>query len=117
MPDIRHDPTGEQFHLSSADGRVTAHLTQVGATIRGLTVDGVDLIAPYPQGMPAPAASGTVLVPWPNRVRDGKWSHNGTTYQLWITDPSVGGASHGLLRVLCALVKFAARLALARIHF
>ena len=31
MPDIRHDPTGEQFHLSSADGRVTAHLTQVGA--------------------------------------------------------------------------------------
>ncbi len=100
MTDTRHDPTGEQFHLSSADGRVTAHLTQVGATIRGLTVDGVDLIAPYPLGMPAPAASGTVLVPWPNRVRDGKWSHDGTSYQLWLTDPSVGGASHGLLRFM-----------------
>ncbi len=94
------DPTGTQFHLASADGRVTAHLTQVGATIRGLTVDGVDLIAPYPQGLPAPAASGTVLVPWPNRIRDGKWSHDGTDYQLWITDPSVGSASHGLLRFM-----------------
>lgn len=96
----RHDPTGRQFALRSPDGSVTAHLTQVGATIRGLTVDGVDVIAPYPLGMPAPAASGTVLVPWPNRVRDGRWTHDGTTYQLWITDPAVGSASHGLLRFM-----------------
>lgn len=99
-PATHPDPTGTQFYLASADGRVTAHLTQVGATIRGLTVDGVDLIAPYPLGMPAPAASGTVLVPWPNRIRDGKWSHNGTDYQLWITDPGTASASHGLLRFM-----------------
>ncbi|GAA1704798.1 aldose 1-epimerase family protein [Microbacterium sediminicola] len=95
-----HEPTGEQYYLTSADGRVSAHLTQVGATIRGLTVDGVDAIAPYPLGMPAPAASGTVLVPWPNRIRDGKWSHDGKSYQLWITDPAYTSASHGLLRFM-----------------
>lgn len=95
-----HDPTGIQYLLHSSDGRVHAHLTQVGATLRGLSVDGVDIIAPYPLGMPAPAASGTVLVPWPNRVRAGRWSHGGTDYRLWITDPAVGSASHGLLRFM-----------------
>jgi aldose 1-epimerase len=92
------DPTGRQFHLASADGRVTAHIGQVGASLRGLTIDGIDVVPPYPQGAPAPAASGTVLVPWPNRVRDGRWTQRGQTRQLAITEPALSNASHGLLR-------------------
>lgn len=92
------DPTGRQLRLASADGRVTAHLTQVGASLRGLTVGGVELVPTYPLGTPAPAASGIVLVPWPNRVRDGVWTQRGETRQLAISEPRFGNASHGLLR-------------------
>lgn len=94
------DPTGVQIHLSlERDGHsVTADITQVGAALRGLTVDGVDLIARFPEGIPAPGASGVVLVPWPNRVRDGRWTHDGVEEQLAITEVARGNASHGLLR-------------------
>jgi len=92
------DPTGTQYELRGPDGRATASVTQVGASLRGFTVDGVDLVPRYPLGTPAPAASGVVLVPWPGRVRDGRWTQRGETRQLAITEPQTGNASHGLLR-------------------
>lgn len=94
------DPTGTQIHLSrERNGRVvTADIAQVGASLRGLTVDGVDCIARYPLGTRTPAASGVVLVPWPNRIRDGRWEQNGTTGQLSISEPKFNNAAHGLLR-------------------
>jgi aldose 1-epimerase len=91
-------PTGIQYQLTTPDGTVTAHITEVGAALRGLDFGGVPVIAPYPATVPAPAASGLVLVPWPNRVRDGKWTQRGETYQLAITEPKFHNASHGLLR-------------------
>lgn len=48
--------------------------------------------------MATPAASGVVLTPWPNRIRDGRWTQRGTTSQLAITEPKFMNASHGLLR-------------------
>ena len=36
-------------------------------------------------------------MPWPNRVRDGRWNHDGRTLQLDITDPESHDALHGLL--------------------
>ncbi|TDN90877.1 aldose 1-epimerase family protein [Microbacterium sp. BK668] len=93
-----HYPTGEQYVLASTDGRVTAEIVQVGAALRALAVDGVDLVPRYPLDIPAPAGSGMVLVPWPNRVRGGRWTQRGETRQLAITEPATGNASHGLLR-------------------
>lgn len=95
------DPTGQQIRIQRGD--VTAHVAQVGASLRGLTVRGTDVIADYPLGMSAPQGSGIVLVPWPNRVRDGRWSAedpHGNRYdeQLAITEPSRDNAIHGLLR-------------------
>lgn len=92
------DPTGRQFTLTTPDGGTTASIAQVGASLRALRVDGIDLIETYPSGSPTPAASGIVLVPWPNRVRDGRWDDNGRPRQLSITEPALGNASHGLLR-------------------
>ena len=91
-------PTGAQYELRSADGRATAEITQVGASLRALTVDGVDLVPRYPMDSATPAGSGIVLVPWPNRVRDGRWIQRGETRQLALTEPVTGNASHGLLR-------------------
>ena len=91
-------PTGAQYELRSADGRATAEITQVGASLRAFTVDGVDLVPRYPLDAATPAGSGIVLVPWPNRVRDGRWTQRGETRQLALTEPVTGNASHGLLR-------------------
>ncbi len=89
-------PTGIQVHLRHGD--VTAQVSQVGASLRSLRVGGVDIVPPYPLDQPAPSASGVVLVPWPNRVRDGRWSDDGIERQLAISEPKLGNASHGLLR-------------------
>ncbi|MFS0853126.1 aldose 1-epimerase family protein [Microbacterium sp. 179-I 3D4 NHS] len=89
-------PTGTQVHLRR--GGVTAQIAQVGASLRSLRVGGVDLIAPYAEDIPTPGASGIVLAPWPNRIRDGKWDDAGTTRQLSVSEPKFGNASHGLLR-------------------
>lgn len=90
------DPTGRRFHLSGP--RSSAEIAQVGAALRALTVDGVDLVPRYPDDVPTPAASGVVLVPWPNRIRDGKYTFEGVERQLAISEPALGNASHGLLR-------------------
>jgi aldose 1-epimerase len=89
-------PTGHRFTLRSAAG--SAEIAQVGAALRALRIGDVDLVPRYPDAIPTPAASGVVLVPWPNRVRDGRWSQRGETYQLAISEPKLGNASHGLLR-------------------
>lgn len=91
-----HSPTGIQIHLHR--GANTAQIAQVGASLRGLTVGGVDLIARYPENIPTPSCSGVVLAPWPNRVRDGLWNDDGTAQQLSISEPKLHNASHGLLR-------------------
>lgn len=89
-------PTGIQIHLQR--GAVTAQIAQVGASLRGLAVGEVDLVARYPENVPTPSCSGVVLVPWPNRVRDGIWADDGISQQLAITEPKLNNASHGLLR-------------------
>ncbi|MFT4212483.1 MAG: aldose 1-epimerase family protein [Microbacterium sp.] len=90
------DPTGHRHVLRAA--HATAEITEVGAALRALRIGDVDLVPRYPDDVPTPAASGVVLVPWPNRVRDGKWRHDDVDYQLAITEPKLGNASHGLLR-------------------
>jgi aldose 1-epimerase len=41
---------------------------------------------------------GQLLMPWANRIRDGRYSFGGRDLQLGLTDPSHGNASHGLAR-------------------
>lgn len=93
-------PTGEQFELetTTSTGDVRATVTAVAAGLRSLTINGVDLVPSFGDDETPPSGSGIVLVPWPNRIRDGKWQHDDTTYQLAITEPARGNAIHGLLR-------------------
>lgn len=93
-------PTGEQFELvrASATRQSRAIITEVAAGLRALSVDGVDLVETYPLTSLPPYGSGIVLVPWPNRVRDGKWMLDGREQLLDITEPDKGNAIHGLLR-------------------
>jgi len=90
------NPTGEQFTIERGDAR--AVITQVAAGLREFSVGGVDLTEPFGVDQRPPFGDGIVLVPWPNRVKDGRWDLDGTPQQLDITEPSRGNALHGLLR-------------------
>ncbi|NMH97510.1 aldose 1-epimerase family protein [Pseudonocardia sp. K10HN5] len=89
-------PTGEQFVI--ADGGTRAVVTEVGAVLRAFEVDGRAYAETFDETERPPRGSGSVLVPWPNRVRDGRWTWRGTTQQLALTEPAAGNAIHGLLR-------------------
>lgn len=93
-------PTGEQFELSRTGntGHVRAIITELAASLRVLEVDGVAVTQPYSVDTLPPFGCGIVLAPWPNRVADGIWRHEGVERQLDITEPDRHNAIHGLLR-------------------
>ena len=93
-------PTGEQFALTRTSGnrQSRAIITELAAGLRALSVDGIDLVETYPDTALPPYGSGIVLVPWPNRIRDGVWMLDGSAQQLDLTEVERGNAIHGLLR-------------------
>lgn len=93
-------PTGDQYtlHHDGAHGPVEAVITSVAAALRLLTVDGNDLVQGFDEHVSPPFGCGIVLVPWPNRVRDGRWVHEGAALQLDLTEVDRTNAIHGLLR-------------------
>ncbi|WP_338750103.1 aldose 1-epimerase family protein [Janibacter alittae] len=88
--------TGTQWQLSSGD--VEAVVVEAGGGLRTLTVAGVEVVAGYPVADMAPSGRGQLLVPWPNRIRDGRYRFDGRDHVLPITERSTGNASHGLVR-------------------
>ncbi|TFD91452.1 aldose 1-epimerase family protein [Cryobacterium serini] len=93
-------PTGIQYGLTlqTANGTSRAVVTEVAAGLRAYSVNGIDLIESFSEASQPPMAAGIVLVPWPNRIRDGKWIQNEVTRQLALTEPARHNAIHGLLR-------------------
>lgn len=89
-------PSGTQFVLRDPATNATAVVTEVGAMLRVFDVDGRDVIVPFGQDEIAPAGHGAILAPWPNRLRDGQYEFDGTSYQLPITEVERGTALHGL---------------------
>ena len=74
----------------------TAVVSEHAASLRRLTVDGVELVRGTLDEQP-PLGAGMVLVPWPNRVEEGRWPLDGRMQQLELTEPELGNANHGLL--------------------
>lgn len=88
--------SGERIVLDSGTAR--AEIGRVAAVLCALSVDDVRLTETVPLDALPPMGCGIVLAPWPNRVRDGRWSLDGESQQLDLTEPALGNASHGLLR-------------------
>ncbi len=93
-------PTGEQYRLTRSTplGLAEAVIVEVGASIRELRVGGIELTEPYGEFSTPPFGDGIVLVPWPNRIEDGRWTLDGVPQQLDLTEPDKHNAIHGLLR-------------------
>lgn len=88
--------TGRQFEITH--GAARAVVTEVGAALRVFEVDGVPYSETYGADERPPGGAGAVLIPWPNRVAEGRWTLEGEPQQLAITEPERGNAIHGLLR-------------------
>jgi aldose 1-epimerase len=87
---------GKQYFLNS--GGHTAIVTEVGAGLQRYAVGGVDVTHTYSDDALPPQGCGATLVPWPNRIRDGRYSFDGVEQQLSLTEPEAGNAIHGLGR-------------------
>ncbi len=88
--------SGEQLVIA-ADG-YRAVVTECGAGLRELEHDGRPLLAGYPVDQHASGGRGQQLLPWPNRIADGRYRFGGRDRQLPITEVARGHASHGLVR-------------------
>lgn len=86
-------PTGKQFPISS--GQYGAVVTEVGSFLRSLTLEGTEILWNFAE-TEAPASKGRQLVPWPNRIRDGRYTFNGVEHQLAISEVRRNTALHGL---------------------
>ena len=87
--------TGEQYTLEH--GRQTAIVTEVGATLRSWRLDGVELLDTFAADSPGTAYRGKVLMPWPNRLRGGRYTFRGADHATPLTEPERGNAMHGLV--------------------
>lgn len=89
-------PSGEQFEISCSGYR--AVVTECGAGLRVLEHEGRALVDGYAEDEMASSGRGQLLVPWPNRIRDGAYSFGSRDLQLPLSEPGRHNASHGLVR-------------------
>lgn len=87
--------SGEQFTLAS--GRYRATIAAVGATLRSLECEDRALVVPFEADEVRPQSRGALLAPWPNRIADGRYTFDGTSHQLALSEPARRNAIHGLV--------------------
>ncbi len=89
-------PSGEQFEIVSGEQR--AMIVEVGGGVREYSVAGHPVLHPYEIGEMCDGAHGAPLIPWPNRLADGRYRFDGADHQVALTEPTKNNAIHGFLR-------------------
>ncbi|MEO6502834.1 MAG: aldose 1-epimerase family protein [Jatrophihabitantaceae bacterium] len=87
---------GRRYQIAA--GGYRAVLAEVGACLAGLWHDGSPITVESPPEALPPKSTGAVLLPWPNRIDGGRYRFDGVDYQLALTEPAKGNASHGLVK-------------------
>jgi aldose 1-epimerase len=88
-------PSGEQVQITAGAQRAT--IVEVGGGIREYEVDGRAVLEPYARDRMRDGAHGAPLIPWPNRLADGRYSFDGEEQQVALTEPDKHNAIHGFL--------------------
>src|SRR5262245_49519769 len=89
-------PSGEQFEIAFEDQTVV--VTEVGGGLRSYAVGSSSVLEGYEPSEMASGGRGQVLIPWPNRLRDGSYEFDGQTHQLPLNEVGHSNAIHGLAR-------------------
>jgi aldose 1-epimerase len=95
-PDASFTPSGEQIEIRHGDQRVV--IVEVGGGLRSYIAAGHELLDGYDSGERCTGGRGQVLIPWPNRLRDGWYEFAGRRNQLALSEPPRHNAIHGLVR-------------------
>ncbi len=64
-------PSGKQFEIR--DGAERATIVEVGGGVREYLVGERPVLDPYPADAMCDGAHGAPLIPWPNRLADGRY--------------------------------------------
>lgn len=88
--------TGDQWVIGH--GHQRAIVTEVGATLRALTVGDRAVVAGFGPDQWSHGGRGQVLAPWPNRLGDGAYAFEGVAAQAPINELGTNTAIHGLVR-------------------
>jgi aldose 1-epimerase len=91
----RPAPSGAQYRI--AHGSQHATVVEVGAAVREYRWGDRDVFQSYPEDDVSWAYHGAVMLPWPNRLRDGRYEFDGESHQVALTEPSRHNAAHGLV--------------------
>jgi aldose 1-epimerase len=89
-------PSGDQFEVTA--GGYRAVVTESGAALRVLEYAGRPLLDGFAEDEMSAGGRGQLLVPWPNRIRDGAYSFDDRDLQVGLTEPARHNAIHGLAR-------------------
>lgn len=89
-------PSGEQHTITY--GEQSATVVEVGGGVRAYTAGDVAVLHPYDVEAMCDGAHGTPLIPWPNRLADGRYSFDGADHQVSLSEPEKHNAIHGFLR-------------------
>ncbi len=89
-------PTGTQYEIKLGEQR--AVVTELGAGLRHYSVADRSVLRGYDVDAAVSGGCGQQLIPWPNRIRDGRYPWAGADQQLVLTEPKRHNASHGLVR-------------------
>jgi aldose 1-epimerase len=89
-------PSGEQIEITAGDQR--AVIVEVGGGLRTFSANGRELLDGYRLDEMCSSGRGQVLIPWPNRLEDGRYEFAEQSHQLPLTDVKTGNAIHGLVR-------------------
>ena len=89
-------PSGRQIHLTHQDQEVT--VVEVGGGLRTYTSGGRSVLDGYGDDEMCSGGRGQALMPWPNRLGDGRFEWDGALLQTALTEPEHHNAIHGLVR-------------------
>ncbi len=89
-------PSGKQIDIRR-DGH-HAVIVEVSGGVRSYEVDGRPMLDGYGPDDMCSGARGQLLVPWPNRLRDGRYEFEESSYEVPLTEPDKHNAIHGFLR-------------------
>ena len=89
-------PSGRQVVLVHGDARVV--VVGVGGGLRSYDIGERAVLDGYGEADMCSGGRGQPLLPWPNRLADGRYQWGGQDRQVAISEPTTSTAIHGLTR-------------------
>ena len=90
-------PPADPTEVELRHGEAHLAIALRGGGPRRLVVGEWDVLDGYPAGTVPRGRRGGVLLPWPNRLRNGRWTWAGSDLQLEVSSPESPNAMHGLV--------------------